>query len=127
MLLRVVFIIFFCIPCYKKLTCDHQGTKDVADHCGKESHKNCVEESNKQGNLNSFLNPSDSAIQLDQQVINAEVMMTNFLVQHNLPLATSDHLGSLFKQVFSDSKIARNQVVPKQGLSSVNHLHHIAV
>ena len=31
---------------------------------------------------------------------------SNFLIQHNLPIATADHLGLLFKQVFPDSKIA---------------------
>ena len=25
----------FCIPCCKKLSCDHQGLKDVTDHCKK--------------------------------------------------------------------------------------------
>ena len=33
-------------------------------------------------------------------------MVTNFLVQHNLPLATADHMGPLFKAIFLDSKIA---------------------
>ena len=41
----------FCIPCYKKLTCDHHGIKYVADDCRKESHKKCLEASKKQGNL----------------------------------------------------------------------------
>ena len=35
-------------------------------------------------------------------------MVTNFLVQHNLPLATTDHLGPLFKTIFPDSKIAKS-------------------
>ena len=39
-------------------------------------------------------------------VIKAEVMVTNFLVQHNLPIATANHLGPLFKEIFPDSKIA---------------------
>ena len=29
-------------------------------------------------------------------------MMTNFLVQHNLPLTTSDHLSPLFKEIIPD-------------------------
>jgi hypothetical protein len=33
-------------------------------------------------------------------------MVTNFIVQHNLPIATADHLGHLFKNIFPDSKIA---------------------
>ena len=73
-----VYIYIFCSPFYKKLTCDHEGIKDMADHCNNESHKKCVEASKKQGNLNSFLKPSYSATQLDQHVI--KIMMTNFLV-----------------------------------------------
>ena len=40
------------------------------------------------------------------KVLNDEVIVTNFLVQHNLPLATADHLGPLYKSIFSDSQIA---------------------
>lgn len=90
---------FLCIPCYKKLSCDHQGIKDVANHCSK-SQKRYVEAWKKRGNLKSFLKPRSSAIILDQQVINAEVMMINFLVQHNLTFTTSDYLGFLFKYFF---------------------------
>ena len=42
-------------------------------------------------------------------------MATNFIVQHNLPIATADHLAQLFKNVFPNSKIAASFVnVPKQ-------------
>ena len=82
---------FYCIPCSKKLSCDHQGVKDVIDHCKKESHKNCVEASKKQSSMMSFL--KNETTPLDKQVVNAEVMITNFLIQHDLPLAASDHLS----------------------------------
>ena len=36
----------------------------------------------------SFLKPSNSATQFDQEVVNVEVLMTDILVHHNLPLAT---------------------------------------
>ena len=41
-------------------------------------------------------------------VIKAEVVVTNFLIQHNLPVATAWHLGPLFKTIFPDSKIAQS-------------------
>ena len=40
-------------------------------------------------------------------VTRSEVLTTNFLIQHNLPLATSDHLGPLFRAIFPDSEIAK--------------------
>ena len=47
--------------------------------------------------MTSFLTSTDS--NLDKQVLNAEVMVTNFLVQLNIAL--------LFKEAFPDSKIAK--------------------
>ena len=47
------------------------------------------------------------------KVLNAEVMVTNFLVQHNLPLATADHFGPLFKSIFTDSKITSSYACAK--------------
>ena len=34
--------------------------------------------------------------------------MTNFLVEHNLPFAVTDHLSPLLHNIFSDSDIAKN-------------------
>ena len=42
----------------------------------------------------------------ESKATKAEVMVTNFVVQHNLPIATANHLGPLFKAIFPDSKIA---------------------
>ena len=33
--------------------------------------------------------------------------MTNFLVQHNQPLSIADDLGPLFRNIFTDSQIAK--------------------
>ena len=41
------------------------------------------------------------------QIIRAEVKMANFIVEHNLPLAVSDHLTPLVQDIFSDSMIAK--------------------
>ena len=40
-------------------------------------------------------------------------MVTNFIVQHNLPIATADHLAQLFKNLFPDSKIAASYTKAK--------------
>ena len=41
------------------------------------------------------------------QVIRAEVKVANFMVEHNVPLAVPDHLSPLFRDIFSDSSIAK--------------------
>ena len=38
-------------------------------------------------------------------VTRVEIAMVNFLIEHNLPLATANHATSIFNTVFSDSKI----------------------
>ena len=40
-------------------------------------------------------------------MIRAEVKVANFLVEHNVPIAVSDHLSPLFRDLFPDSKIAK--------------------
>ena len=39
--------------------------------------------------------------------------MTGFIAEHNIPLAVADHLGLLFKDIFPDSKIAKNYACGK--------------
>ena len=41
------------------------------------------------------------------QVIRAEVKVTNLIVQHNVPLAVSDHLSPICKEIFEDSEVAQ--------------------
>ena len=82
----------FCIPCGKKIRCGHPGLTD----------KRNVTEANKNNISRFFTNSNETS----KAVTKAEVMVTNFLVQHNLPLATADHMGPLFKAIFPDSKIA---------------------
>ena len=37
--------------------------------------------------------------------VNAETLFTSYLIEHNIPVAVSDHAGPLFKRMFPDSKI----------------------
>ena len=76
-------------------------------HCDRETHKKNLELLKKQKTLcfapNKEITFSKKA---EVMVTKAEVMVTNFLIQHNLPIATADHLGPLFKEIFPDSSIA---------------------
>ena len=44
---------------------------------------------------------------IEKQTSITEVKVVGFLGEHNLPFATADHLGPLFKAIFPDSKIAK--------------------
>ena len=85
------------------LSCHHQGLGDVRVHCSGSAHKTNVKSWNKQTTL-SFSNIQDLSFQ--NKVTRAEVMVPNFIVHHNLPLATADHFGLLFNIIFPDSTIA---------------------
>ena len=82
---------FHCIPCGKDLRCSHQGLKDVKDHCSKPSHLQAHSSLKKQSRLySSFTGENSSKL---QKVLNPEVMVSNFIVQHNLSVSAAVHLG----------------------------------
>ena len=62
---------------------------------------------------------SSSAKHLEKQAIRAEVLFSGFLVEHNLPLATADHISKLFKYMFPDSKIESKY---KYGRAKTSHI-----
>ncbi len=95
---------FHCLPCRKNISCSHQGVGDVKSHCKRPSHKENEKSMKRQKTLFSFAAKDDESF--DSKVSKAEIQVTNFLIQHNLPIATADHLGPLFKEIFPDSKIA---------------------
>ena len=84
------------------MPCGHQGLHDVKGHCKTSTHTTNLASWKKQSKLNYPTSDENHKT----KVLNAKVMVTNFLVQHNLPLATADHHGPLFKSIFTDSKIA---------------------
>ena len=89
----------------KRVRCDHQGLKDVKVHCERESHKAFVTQTKTSKQISQFFTAASST---STDLIKAEVMVTNFLIQYNLPVATAGHLGPLFKTIFPDSKIAQS-------------------
>ena len=106
---------FFCIPCKKTIRCGHQGLKDVKDHCATETHNKLFKVTKLQPSISQLLCDSSAS----EDVIRAEVMVTNFLIQHNLPLATADHLRPLFKSIFPDSNIAKSYACRRTKTSAI--------
>ena len=96
---------FHCLLCEKNLTCHHHGLKDVKEHCNSLLTSKLMLPGGKKTCLPSLYR-GDTEDVFRNKVLNLEVMVTNFIVQHNLPIATGDHLAQLFKNIFCDSKIA---------------------
>lgn len=52
--------------------------------------------------------------EMGQKIIKGEYFLSTLLVDHSLPLNTSDHAASLFKKSFPDSVIAKNNYAQEQ-------------
>ena len=97
---------FYCIPCKKSVSCTHQGLGDVKKHCAGKAHiknANAIAQTRKL----SFKTTTSN----DEKQIRAEVLHTNFIVQHNISFLTADHMTPLYRAMFPDSAIAKNEVV----------------
>ena len=94
---------FHCTFCNRDVSCGHMGRHDVEWHVSKGMHQANVKAAKLQSTL-SF-QPVSSAL---TKVIRAEVKAATLLVQRNIPLALADELTPLFRDVFSDSQIAKN-------------------
>ena len=117
---------FRCIPCGRNLSCHHQGLKDVKDHCGNDTHKMNLRGWRGYFKITSAYSPTNTP--LKNKVLNAEVAVANFLVQHNLPFVTVDHLGPLFKPNFLIAKLVNPMAVldKRQVLLSIKLFNRIA-
>ena len=98
--------------CSKDINIEHQGRAGITRHINGNAHKKAQEAKRKQPGIYSiFLKPSNP---LESQVRKAEVKVTGFIAEHNIPLAVADHLGPLLKTYSKTySKIAENYACGK--------------
>lgn len=72
-------------------------------HCNSTAHKNFAKGLVNQPEVNTMVPLRNH----DDSVMRTEILMTNFIVQHNLLFSVSDHLTKLFPKIFTDSKIVK--------------------
>ena len=97
---------FYCILCKRNITCHHMGLGDVKQHCRTLHHKTMEKSVKNTRKVHSFFT-STASEEVNDSVIRAEVMHTNFIVQHNLYFLTADHLSPMYSKMFPDLKIAK--------------------
>jgi len=93
-----------CTICNVDFSIGHGGMNDID---GKSGH---INPSKHQSAAKAVAGTRDLTAHFsapDYSVIRAETLMVYFLIEHNLPLVTSDHFSDLMKKMFPDSKIAR--------------------
>ena len=94
----------FCTVCCKSLAIDHQGYRDIDRHIIGQVHQSRAKQVESSHKITDcFMSERDN---IALRVTGAEVKFTGFLLEHNLPIATSDHAGPSFRSMFPDSKIA---------------------
>ena len=95
----------FCTLCKKHVSVKCGGWDDPNKHVETKLHRQIAQTVQTTSLMTSFVT-TDS----DTEVTKAEMLFTHFLIEHNLPVAVSDHARPLFKQMFGDSKVAAKYV-----------------
>ena len=108
---------FFCQICNKDVSCSHGGSSDLVRHCASASHSQRLREKRKQPTISGFVTVKNSSV--DEKARIAELKFTGFLAEHNLPLASADHLTSLVRECFPDSKIAQSYACSRTKASCI--------
>ena len=93
----------FCNSCNCDINISHAGAYDIEKHMKTKKHIDFSQAASSSRRLSSFFGRDEE----QNQVIRAEVLFSNFLVEHNLPLAAADHATDLFPKMFPDSGIAK--------------------
>ncbi|KAJ8032743.1 Zinc finger MYM-type protein 6 [Holothuria leucospilota] len=96
----------FCTKCQVNFSISHGGLNDIAKHVGSAKHRQiAMSVQEHSGRLHRFF-ASDRSTE-GEQVIRAEVLFSDFIVEHNLPIAVADRVGPLLRKMFPDSETAK--------------------
>ena len=96
-----------CTVCNIDFTCTHDGGNDCKRHVESIRHKDNESLKKFLPSCLKFLETKQGEGQ--QDVITAEAMMCDLLVEHNLPFAAADTFTKAVKHMFPNSKIARGK------------------
>ncbi|GBL76521.1 hypothetical protein AVEN_53264-1 [Araneus ventricosus] len=92
-----------CSVCNMELSITHGGKDDCRRHVSGPKHSDLVKAQLQQQSISNFY-----LSKLEENgVIKAETLFVRFLIEHNIPLAASDHSGVLFTRMFPDLDIAK--------------------
>uniref|UniRef100_H2ZU74 DUF4371 domain-containing protein n=1 Tax=Latimeria chalumnae TaxID=7897 RepID=H2ZU74_LATCH len=92
-----------CTVCNGTFRVTHQGKRDVEKHLTGTEHERLAQMFKACKPLTSVF----AAGTLQNKVINAEVLFTGFILEHNLPFEAAAHAAPLLCKMFPDSAIAK--------------------
>ena len=114
-----------CKSCKCDFSTKHGGKYDIARHMQTEKHKKYSQymESPNINKLEKYFDQPNSDITSEnQKVITAECLMTNFIIEHNLPVVIADHMSDLIKKLCPDSTVAKKYQCKR---TKTTHIHLI--
>jgi hypothetical protein len=91
-----------CTLCGGDFSVAHAGKGDIIAHVNSQKHTKKAKIINEKSTISSFFSNSS-----DLNVIRAECLITNFLVEHNVSLSSADHVGPLLRKIFPNSDLAK--------------------
>lgn len=108
-----------CTTCETDFTIKSGGASDIERHVKTKKHQEADKLRSKNNTVTSYF--ASTSNPLDEKVMNAEMLWNKFLVEHNLPIAASDHAGPLFKAMFPDSEVAKRFSCGRSKATAINH------
>ena len=94
-----------CKVCDKDLSIQGGGAHDIKMQVSQLSHKQRESAKSQSGSLLDYTARTTS---LKKQVTAAELRYTDYIIEHNIPLAASGHASDVLKKMFTDSEIAKS-------------------
>ena len=94
----------WCVPCSRDVKVAASGIYDVREHIKSKAHIRKVESGRQHLPVNTFFN---RPVNTPDNIINAEIMFSYFVAEHNLPAAIADHFTDLAQRLFPDSEVAK--------------------
>ncbi len=94
----------FCTACRLDFSVAHGGVNDCTKHMASAGHKQKAGVLSSTSKITTFMSTNS-----ELGTTKAEVMFTNFIVEHNLPIAVSDHAGGCYIPMQSDSNCHRSR------------------
>lgn len=93
-----------CTVCGSDFSISHSGSYDIMHHIKTTKHQSMAD-TKPSRSIKEFL-PSRPTSSGEYNVIRAETLWTEYVVDHNMPFASSDDFTDVVKKMFPDSKIA---------------------
>ena len=87
----------FCTLCSTPIYIESSAKSDVIKHAKTQNHLKLVSFQNQSKPISSFLPGANST--LNDKIIKAETLFSNFVAEHNLPFAISDHFKNICKKI----------------------------